>query len=80
MVASTLERHAQTVLVVILGAILLWVGSTVQTTAVSVAQLQVQVATLQIEVRRPDGKFGEIERRLDLIERGLQEIKNHEHK
>ena len=79
MVSSTLERHAQSILVLVLVALLVWVGSTTQQTAISVAQLQIQVTQLQVEVRRPETKFVDLEKRLDQIDRSLQELKNHTH-
>lgn len=66
-----LERHAQTVIVLILVALLLWVGSTTQQTAINVAKLSVDVTYLQSAIKEPDGKFDEIEVRLDRIEQQL---------
>ena len=74
--SNAIERHAQTLLVLILVALLVWVGGTTQGTAIAVAQMQVQITQLQVDVRKPDGKFNEIERRLDSIERQLQDIKS----
>jgi len=66
-----LERHAQTVIVLVVVALLLWVGSTTQQTAIAVAKLSVDVAYLQAEVQKPNTKFEEIEERLDRIEQQL---------
>lgn len=69
-----LERHTQTLLVMVLTAILLWVGATVQKTAVEVAAMRIQIGYLQERVTRPDNKFAEIEKRLDSIERELSSL------
>jgi tRNA(Phe) wybutosine-synthesizing methylase Tyw3 len=69
-----LERHAQTVIVLIVVALLLWVGATTQQTAITVAKLSVDVAYLQSAIQRPDEKFKEIESRLDRIEKQLTKL------
>lgn len=66
-----LERHAQTVIVMVVVALLLWVGVTVQNTSIQVARLQIEVTYIQEVIKRPDSKFAEIERRLDSIEKSL---------
>ena len=65
------ERHLQTIIVMIVVALLLWVGATTQQTAIAVAKLSVDVNYLQAEIKKPDSKFDEIEQRLDRIERSL---------
>ena len=69
-----LERHAQTILVLILVALLLWVGGTTQQTAVKVAAMSVQVASLKQRVDLSPNEFQRIERRLDGIEGTLNTI------
>ena len=49
-----MERHTQTALVLLLVALLLWVGGTTQNTAVSVAEMRVEVAYLKAAIERPD--------------------------
>lgn len=71
-----IERHAQTVLVLVLVAILLWVGSTTQKTAVQVASMTVQIENLRERVNRPPIQFDRIETRLDAIEQQLHGISN----
>lgn len=71
-----IERHAQTVLVLVLVAILLWVGSTTQKTAVQVASMSVQIENLRERVNQPPAQFQRIEQRLDDIERQIQGISN----
>ncbi len=46
------ERHAQTVLVLVLVALLLWVGKTTQDTAVSIAEMRVELTFLKREVQQ----------------------------
>lgn len=68
------ERHAQTALVLLVVALLAWVGKTTQETAVTIAKLHVHVDTLQRQTAPTTQKFREIEKRLDSIERQLQSI------
>ena len=72
---SALERHAQTALVMLLVALLLWVGSTVQRTQITVAQVQTELRFMQQKLNEPNTKFKEIEKRLDSIEQQLNSIK-----
>jgi hypothetical protein len=53
-ISNTMERHTQTALVLLLVALLLWVGGTTQSTAVSVAEMRVEVAYLKAAIERPD--------------------------
>ena len=68
------ERHAQTALVLLVVALLAWVGKTTQETAVTIAKLHVHVETLQRQTAPTNQKFKEIEKRLDSIEKQLQSI------
>lgn len=69
--STQLERHLQTLIVLILVALLVWVGTTVQDTQVAVAKLTVEVQFLKSRVDEPGKKFAEIEKRLDGIEKTL---------
>ena len=69
---SSLERHTQTALVLLLVALLGWVGMTTHQTSVAVAKMAVEIGHLKREAEKPTQKFNEIERRLDAIERALQ--------
>lgn len=53
-ISNTLERHTQTALVLLLVALLLWVGGTTQNTAVSVAEMRVEIAYLRRQIERPN--------------------------
>lgn len=68
---SSFERHAQTALVLLVVALLGWVGLTTHNTSLAVAQMAIEVQHLKSEVQKPADKFDEIERRLDAIERAL---------
>lgn len=52
-VTNAFERHAQTALVLLLVALLLWVGNTTQSTAISVAEMRVEIAYLKAAVDQP---------------------------
>jgi hypothetical protein len=65
------ERHLQTLIVIIIVGLLGWVGTTVQSTEVAVARLTVELEFLKEEMRVPITKFENFERRLDRIEQSL---------
>ena len=67
----SIERHLQTLIVVIIVGLLGWVGTTVQETQVAVAKLTVELEFLKKEIQAPTRKFETIETRLDSIERKL---------
>lgn len=64
-ISDTFERHAQTALVLVLVALLLWVGSTTQSTAVHVAEMRVEIAFLKAAASRPQPAYLELSKRLD---------------
>ena len=66
-----IERHLQTLLVSLIILLLAWVASTVNQNQLAIVRLLVKVESLESTVREPDGKFKEIERRLDSIEKTL---------
>jgi CII-binding regulator of phage lambda lysogenization HflD len=69
--ATQMERHLQTLIVLILTGLLVWVGTTVQSTQVEVAKLSVELAFLKDSLNKDNGKFEAIEQRLDRIEQAL---------
>lgn len=71
-----MERHAQSILVVIVVALLVWVGQTTQATAVKVATLEARIGALQAQMTEPDRSLtllieqnGELRRRILELER-----------
>jgi len=46
-ITNAFERHAQTALVMLLVALLLWVGNTTQNTSVAVAEMRVEIVYLK---------------------------------
>lgn len=68
---NNIERHLQTLIVVIVVGLLGWVGTTVQETQVAVAKLSVEIEFLKTEIQKPSSKFKEIEARLDRIESAI---------
>lgn len=73
------ERHAQTALVLILVALLLWVGQTTQHTSVVVAEMRVELAFLKAYHARPSSEYIEIAKRVDLLEGMVQKLEAREH-
>lgn len=69
--AAGLERHAITVLTMIIVALILWVGNGVQQTQVKLAAIEVELTYIKLGIQDDNGKFKEIEKRLDNIERQL---------
>jgi len=66
--AKGLERHAQTVIVLVLTALLLWVGNTTQEMSVALAKLEVEVKYLSEAPRLDAQQLTLIEGRLSAIE------------
>ena len=71
----TMERHLQTVIVVLLVGLLGWVGATVQQTQVAVAEVSVEIEYLKKEITKPNERISDLEVRLDRIELSLAELK-----
>ena len=46
-ITNAFERHTQTALVLLLVALLLWVGATTQNTSVTVAEMKVEISYLK---------------------------------
>jgi len=68
------ERHAQTTLAMILVALLLWVGKTVQDTAVGVAELRVEVGFLKRAHEQPNIRLDDLEHRMTLLEQRMIKV------
>jgi len=67
------ERHLQTIIVVIIVGLLGWVGSTVQETQVQLAGVQVELQNIKENLLMDRSKFNSIEKRLDDLERKMYE-------
>jgi len=52
-ISNAFERHAQTALVLLLVALLIWVGSTTQDTAVEIAKLRVELGYIKVSIEKP---------------------------
>jgi len=52
--AHVMERHAQSVLVIVIVALMIWVGTTTQATSVQIATLQVEVTQLKDTIAAPN--------------------------
>ena len=66
------ERHAITILTMVIVALILWVGNSVQQTQVQLAAIEVDLQYIKQNTLHDNNKFHEIEKRLDNIERQLQ--------
>ena len=69
---TTVERHLQTLIVIVIVGLLGWVGTTVQSTEVAVAKLAVEIEFLKKDIHMDGVGMAEIERRLDSIEQKLE--------
>jgi len=68
---STIERHIQTMLAVVVTSILLWVGDTVSASREEIVRLQEQVSALQSRleiVNEMDRRINSLEMRVGIIE------------
>ena len=52
-ISNSFERHAQTALVLLLVALLMWVGGTTQNTAVAIAELRAEVGFMRSAMGKP---------------------------
>ena len=75
-----MERHAQTIMALIVVALLIWVGQTTQATAVKVATLEAKIISLQEQVGKPDRSLsllieqnGELRQRVLELEKKVYE-------
>jgi hypothetical protein len=75
------ERHAQTALVLLLVALLLWVGNTTQLTSVSVAEMKVELAFLKGQLQKPHvhPELQDILTRIDRCERQIVNLEEDQH-
>ena len=73
-VTAGLERHAITILTMVIVALILWVGNTVQQAQVQLAAIQVDMEYIKRGIVTDGQKFYEIEKRLDGIERQMQTL------
>lgn len=67
------ERHAITVLTLVMVALILWVGNGVQQTQVRLAAMEVELAYIKRGINGDINKFSKIEERLDAIEKALHD-------
>jgi hypothetical protein len=73
-ITNAFERHAQTALVLLLVALLLWVGSTTQDTSVAVAEMRIEISYLKAAVDAPHihpditQSVGDCQKRLSALE------------
>ena len=79
MVTNAFERHAQTGLVLLLVALLVWVGNTTQTTSVSVAEMKVELAFLKGQLQKPHvhPEIAEIMRKIDTCENRVNKLEDY---
>lgn len=76
---NALERHAQTVLVLLLVALLLWVGNTTQNTAVAVAEMRVELAFLKATVAKPALEHADCTKQLADLRKRVAGLEDREH-
>ena len=71
-ISAGFERHAITILTLVIVALILWVGNSVQQAEVKLAAIEVELGYIKANTTSDSNKFHEIEKRLDGIERQLQ--------
>ena len=77
--SNSFERHAQTALVLLLVALLLWVGNTTQQTAVTVAKMSVELAYLKEAAEEPILVHSDLARQMSDLQRRVTELESREH-
>ena len=73
------ERHAQTALVLVLVALLLWVGDTTQNTSLVVAEMRVELAFLKASNEKPSDEIKLLNSRVDTLEALVFAMEQREH-
>ena len=73
------ERHAQTALVLVLVALLLWVGDTTQNTSLVVAEMRVELAFLKASNEKPSDEIKLLNSRVDTLESLVFAMEQREH-
>lgn len=79
MTKNAFERHAQTGLVLLLVALLLWVGNTTQATAVAVAEMRVELSYLKAAAEEPIVIHSDFDRQLGDLQRRVADLELREH-
>ena len=77
-ISNTVERHTQTVVVLVLAALLFWVGNTTQETSVSVAEMRIEVAFLKEAAERPAPGIKNLNERVDRLNTRVINLENEE--
>ncbi len=65
---TAFERHTQTALVILVVALLSWVGLTVNANQVQLAKLTVTVENLHDQISTPSARVNDLTRRIEIIE------------
>ena len=74
--SKSFERHTQTALVLLLVALLLWVGSTTQITAVAVAEMRIEIAFLKAAASTPPPQYVEMSKRVDDLSTRINKLED----
>ena len=84
-ITNSFERHAQTALVLLLVALLVWVGGTTQKTDVAIAELRAEVGFLKgsmavphlhPEITKVDLQLAQV---IDTLRKRVSELESREH-
>lgn len=75
-IPNSFERHAQTSLVLLLVALLLWVGSTTQQTAVSIAEMRIEIAYMKAVTSKPPQTYFELSKRIDDLNARVKHVED----
>jgi septal ring factor EnvC (AmiA/AmiB activator) len=73
-ISPGMERHAISILTVVIVALIMWVGNSVQQTQVTLGQIEVELSYIKNSLSNDRNKFQKIEERLDSIERELRSL------
>jgi hypothetical protein len=78
-VSNVFERHAQSVVALLLVALLLWVAATTQDTSVAVAEMRVELGYLKLAVDEPAQEHKECARAVGDLQDRVTGLEDREH-
>ena len=79
-ITNAFERHAQTALVLLLVALLAWVGNTTRKKTVAVAQMQVELSYMKLAVGEPAVEHKDCARAVLNLQERVTGLEIREHK
>ena len=73
-ITPNMERHVISILTIVIVALIMWVGNSVQQAQITLGQMEVELGYIKNSLTSDRDKFQNIENRLDSIERELRAL------